>query len=87
MQNYSKFKYGEIAILRKGYSITGIYVMIGVKFDSKSHCKDRNPSVISYYIEGYTIRNWCYEEELRKTNFLSRIIIYIFKVKNKFSKK
>ncbi len=83
MQSYSKFKYGEIAVLRKGYAITGIYVMVGVKFDSKTHCK-RNPSVISYYIEGYPIRNWCYEEELRRVNILSRLIIYLFKIKSRF---
>jgi len=78
------FSYNQIAILKKGQGF-GIYVNVGIKFDSKVHCS-KNPSGISYYIEGYEIRDWCYQEELRKTNFISRIIIYLFNINKRFQK-
>jgi len=67
-----KFKYGEYALLKKGHC-NGIYVKIGIRFDSKVHSK-RNPSGISYYVEGYDVREWCFEEELRKIGFIIRLI-------------
>jgi hypothetical protein len=81
----SKFKYDQIALIQKG-SCGGIYVKVGIKFDSKVHCK-KNPSGISYYIEGYEVRDWCYQEELRRSNFLNKLIIYLLKVNSRFTKK
>lgn len=75
----SKFKYGQIVVLDKG-QFGGVYVTVGIKFDSRVHCK-KNPSGISYYIEGYIIRDWCFEEELRKISIFTRIISYLFNIK------
>lgn len=72
-----RFKYGEVAILKKGHC-AGIYVTIGIRFDSKVHSK-RNPSCISYYIKGYEIRDWCFEEELRKANFITKLLLKLRK--------
>jgi hypothetical protein len=79
------FNYNQIAILKKGAGF-GIYVNVGIKFDSEVHCKRKNPSGISYYIDGYEIRDWCYQEELRRVNFISRIIIYLFHINKRFCK-
>lgn len=80
----NKFKYGQIALIQKGSC--GIYVKVGIKFDSKIHC-NKNPSGVSYYIEGYEIRDWCYQEELRRSGILSKIIIYLFNINKRFRKK
>lgn len=79
MAHSRKFEYGETAILKKGGC--GILVKVGIRFDSfvKSN---RNRSGISYYIDGYEIRNWCYEEELRKFNIFSRVFRWVKIVKN-----
>ena len=77
----SKFRYGQIAIIQKGHC--GILVKIGIRFDSKVHCKRKNPSGISYYVEGYETRDWCFLEELKRLGPLRRLIIYI---KNRLKK-
>lgn len=81
----SKFRYGQIAIIQKGSF--GIYVKVGIKFDSKVHCSKKNPSGVSYYIEGYEIRDWCYQEELRRSGFFGKLIILLFKINRRFLKK
>lgn len=68
-----RYNYNEIAIIDKGSG--GITVLVGTRFDSKVVNKKRNPSGISYYIDGYDIRNWCFAEELRKFH----IFDYVFK--------
>lgn len=73
-----KFKYNEIALIDKG-SLKA--VKVGIRFDSKVTNKRRNKSGISYYIEGYELRDWCYEEELKKLRFYHKILIWIFKRK------
>ena len=73
-----KFKYKEIALIDKG-SLKA--VKVGIRFDSKVTNKRRNKSGISYYIEGYELRDWCYEEELKKLRFYHKILIWIFKRK------
>jgi hypothetical protein len=75
----------EIAILKKG-ALFGTIVRVGTRFDSKVNSK-RNPSGVSYYIEGYELRNWCFLEEIKKTTIIHRIIIHIFKFSNKFNTK
>lgn len=80
MTNY-KFKYGQIAKIQKGSC--GILVKVGIRFDSKVHCKRKNPSGISYYIEGYETRDWCFSEELKRLGPIRRFIIYI---KNRLKK-
>jgi hypothetical protein len=79
-----KFKYSQIAILKKG-TLFGVFVNVGIKFDSKVNCK-KNPSKISYYIEGYEIRDWCFQEELLMNSFFIRIIVFLFKIKKRFKK-
>ncbi len=71
----SKFKYGQIAIAKKGFG--GILVKVGIKFDSKVHCKIKNPSGVSYYVEGYAMRDWCFLEELRRVGPIRSLVIYI----------
>lgn len=75
MNRHSKFQYGERAILNKGP--WGIIIKIGVKFDSNVKSK-RNPSGISYYIDGYEIRDWCYEEELRSATIFRRFFRWVW---------
>lgn len=72
------FKYDELAIIKKG---SFRVVKVGIKFDSKVTNKKRNKSKISYYIEGYDMRNWCYYEELKKISIINRILFYIFRKK------
>ncbi len=73
------FSYGELALINKGsFKI----VKVGIKFDSRVTNKTRNESKISYYIEGYELRNWCYQEELRRINIFHKLLFFIFK-KNK----
>jgi hypothetical protein len=69
-----EFEHNEIAILKKSRRIV---VRIGSKFDSKVLNISRNPSGISYYIEGYSIRNWCYEEELRKITIFDKLFKFL----------
>ena len=74
----TKFKYNEIALLDKGFLKV---VKVGIRFDSKVTNKKRNKSGISYYIDGYELRNWCYEEELKRLRFFHKILAWIFKRK------
>ena len=73
-----KFRYNELALIDKG---TLNMVRVGIRFDSKVTNKKRNKSGISYYIEGYNMRNWCFEEELKRLRFCHKILIWIFKRK------
>lgn len=70
-----KFKYGEIALLDKGSFNT---VRVGIKFDSKVVNTKRNKSGVSYYIEGYKLRNWCFEEELKKITIFHKLFFFFF---------
>jgi hypothetical protein len=76
--NLSKFKYNELALLNKGFLKV---VKIGIKFDSKVKNKKKNKSGVSYYVDGYEIRNWCFQEELKKINILDKLLIWIFRIK------
>lgn len=69
-----KFRYEEIAILRKG---GGLIVKVGLRFRSKVTNKKRNPSGVSYYIDGYLHRNWCFEEELKKITIFGKLFRFI----------
>ncbi len=74
-----KFKFGEIALINKGSFNT---VKVGIRFDSKVTNKRKNKSGISYYIEGYNLRDWCFEEELKRLNIFHKIIFFIFRRKS-----
>ena len=69
-----KFKYGETVLLNKGTFNT---VKVGIRFDSKVINNRRNKSKISYFVEGYDLRNWCYEEELSRMTLLHKLIFLI----------
>ena len=73
----NKYQYNDVVIY-KGNKIFNKVLIVGIKFDSKVTSR-KNPSRISYYVTGLSIRKWVFEEEIKYPSLIRLLIYRYFK--------